>query len=138
MTEMVHLSEEKTRKSERVGRLKSRPRQAMVHKNAKFELKPKDDALSIVYDAIDSTVAGIIITDTQGYITYVNPAFLRMFGYADKSEVVGMNAALLFPGEEIRHFADVQAVIDVSDDDKEEFTVQTKGGNVCFVPGNDP
>ena len=98
-----------------------------------LELKHAVDVLSIVYDAIDSTVGGVIITDAQGNITYVNPSFLRMFGYADKSEVLGMNAALLFPGEEIRHFADVQAVIDVSDGDTEEFTVQTKDGGVCFV-----
>ena len=98
-----------------------------------LELKHAVDVLSIVYDAIDSTVGGVIITDAQGNITYVNPSFLRMFGYADKSEVLGMNAAILFPGEEIRNFADVQVMIDVSDGDTEGFTVQTKDGGVCFV-----
>lgn len=105
----------------------------MEQHNGKLDSKTKADALSIVYDAIDSTVAGVIITDTQGNITYVNPSFLRMFGYDDTSEVLGMNAALLFPGDEIRHFADVQAVIDVSDGDTEEFTVQNKDGETCFV-----
>lgn len=105
----------------------------MVQDNGKFKFKPEADALSIVYDAIDSTVAGAIITDTQSRIIYVNPSFLRMFGYDDKSEVLGMNAAHLFPGEEIRHFADVQAVIDVSDGDTEEFTVQNKDGDMCFM-----
>ena len=113
--------------------LKSIPEKATDHKNSEFESKPTADALSIVYDAIDSTVGGVIITDAQSNITYVNPSFFRMFGYANKSEVLGMNAALLFPGEEIRHFSDVQAVIDVSDGNTEEFTVQTKDGGVCFV-----
>ncbi|HIJ56214.1 MAG TPA: PAS domain S-box protein [Deltaproteobacteria bacterium] len=98
-----------------------------------LDLKHAVDVLSIVYDAIDSTVGGVIVTDVQGNITYVNPSFLRMFGYADKAEVLGINAALLFPGEEIRHFADVQAMIDASDGYTEEFTVQTKDRTVCFV-----
>ena len=130
---MVQIKDIINTKPELVGNLKSIHREAAEHKNAEFESKPAADALSIVYDAMDSTVGGVIITDAQGNITYVNPSFLRMFGYADKAEVLGMNAALLFPGEEIRHFADVQAVIDVSDSDTEEFTVQTKDGGVCFV-----
>ena len=130
---MVHMEDEKNIMPKLAGILKSIPEKANDHKNSEFESKPTTDALSIVYDAIDSTVGGVIITDIQGNITYVNPSFLRMFGYADKSEVHGMNAALLFPGEEIRYFADVQAVIDVSDGDTEEFTVQTKDGDKCFV-----
>jgi PAS domain S-box-containing protein len=130
---MNHSKNEKIEMLENDVKVKPIGRESMEQNNLKFESKPKADALSIVYDAIDSTVGGIIITDTQGKITYVNPSFLRMFGYRDKSEVIGMNAALLFPGDEIRHFADVEAVIDVSDGATEEFTVQTKDGEMCFV-----
>ena len=130
---MDHMRDEKPKRPELVGKLKSMHREVTDHKKAELESKPTADALSIVYDAIDSTVGGVIITEAQGNITYVNPSFLRMFGYDDKSEVLGMNAAILFPGEEIRHFADVQAVIDVSDGDTEEFTVQTRDGDKCFV-----
>ena len=130
---MAHIENEKAKELAHVGNLKPIHRENSEHKNAEFESKPVADALSIVYDAIDSTVGGVIITDDQGSITYVNPSFLRMFGYADKSEVLGMNAALLFPGDEIRHFADVQAVIDVTDGNTEEFTVQTRDGDMCFV-----
>ena len=130
---MVQIKDIINTKPKLVGKLKAIHQKVTDHKNAELESKPTADALSIVYDAIDSTVGGVIITDAQGNITYVNPSFLRMFGYADKSEVLGMNAALLFPGEEIRNFSDVQAVIAVSDGDTEEFTVQTKGGGVCFV-----
>jgi PAS domain-containing protein len=96
ITEMVHREDEKNIMHELAGILKSIHRKAADHKNSEFESKPTADALSIVYDAIDSTVGGVIIADAQGNITYVNPSFLRMFGYADKSEVLGMNAALLW------------------------------------------
>ena len=91
------------------------------------------DELSIVYDAIDSTVGGIIITDNDGLITYVNPSFLRMFGYEDKSELLGKNAAQLFPGGEIEKFADLKAIIDLTSSETEEFSVQSKEGIIFTV-----
>ena len=66
------------------------------------ELNSLKEALSIVYDAIDSTVGGIVITNLEGRITYVNPAFLRIFEYNEKSEVLGVQAADLFDSKEAR------------------------------------
>ena len=45
------------------------------------DLSPKtaQDALSIVIDAINSTVSGLLITDLNGIIRYANPSFCRMF-----------------------------------------------------------
>jgi len=97
------------------------------------ELKKAKDALSIVFDAVDSTVGGVIIANNDGQITYVNPSFLRMFEYADKSQVLGKDAAELFPGEEIKTFTDVQAIIDLTSGATEEFSVQTKDGRVFTV-----
>ena len=59
-------------------------------------------ALSIVYDAIDSTVGGILIANLEGRITYVNPSFLRMFDYIDKEEVLGKNVADFFPQRKLK------------------------------------
>jgi PAS domain S-box-containing protein len=97
------------------------------------EFKETKDALSIVYDAIDSAVSGIIITSNNGHITYVNPSFLQMFDYDDKTEVLGKNAADLFPGEEIKKFADLEAIIDLTEGLTEEFSVQGKDGNMFTV-----
>ena len=97
------------------------------------EFKEAKDALSIVYDAIDSAVSGIIITSDSGHITYVNPSFLRMFEYANKPEVLGKNAADLFPGKEIMRFADLEAIIDLGDGVTEEFMVRRKEGEVFTV-----
>jgi len=97
------------------------------------ELKKAKDALSIVFDAVDSTVGGIIIANNDGRITYVNPSFLRMFEYTDRSQVIGKDAAELFPGEEIKTFTDVQAIIDLTSGATEEFSVQTDDGRVFTV-----
>lgn len=97
------------------------------------ELKKAKDALSIVFDAVDSTVGGVIIANNDGQITYVNPSFLRMFEYTDKCQVLGKDAAELFPGEEIKTFTDVQAIIDLTSGATEEFSVQTKDSRVFTV-----
>ena len=41
---------------------------------------------SLIRDALDSSVNGVLIADPQGHIAYVNPAFLRMFEYEGEME----------------------------------------------------
>lgn len=91
------------------------------------------EALSIVYDAIDSAVGGMIITDLAGRITYVNPAFLRMFEYSEKEEVLGNDAADFFACKEVKSLSDVRAIIDLTQAATEEFTVLRKDGTKFYV-----
>lgn len=84
------------------------------------------NALNIVYDAIDSTVGGIIITNIQGIIVYVNPSFLRIFEYSDRHEVIGNSAGDLFVKDTIKGLTDVKAVLDITDRKTHEFTVKRK------------
>ena len=100
---------------------------------SKSELNSLKEALSIVYDAIDSTVGGIVITNLEGRITYVNPAFLRIFEYAEKSEVLGIHAADFFDSKEIKSLADVRTIIDLSSGTTEEFVVVRKDGTTFHV-----
>lgn len=53
--------------------------------------------LFIAYEAIDSASNGIIITDLEGIITYVNPAFLKLFAYNEVSQVTGKDIFQLIP-----------------------------------------
>ncbi|MDY6952992.1 MAG: PAS domain-containing protein [Thermodesulfobacteriota bacterium] len=91
------------------------------------------EALSIVYDAIDCAVAGMIITDLSGRITYVNPAFLSMFEYKDKEEVLGKDAAGLFASKEVKSLSDVRAFIDLTQGATEEFVALHKDGTRFYV-----
>ena len=92
------------------------------------ERKKVEEELSVVYDALNSSVSGIIITNLEGRIQYVNPAFLRIFGYREKTEISGKNAADLFPTEEVKKFADVKTIIDKTRGETEEFIAQHKDG----------
>jgi two-component system sensor kinase FixL len=89
--------------------------------------------LSVVHDALHSSVSGVIITNPDGEITYVNPAFLRIFEYGNKAEVLGKNAAELFATDEVRKFSDVQTIIDETRGETEEFGAHRKDGTTFFV-----
>jgi PAS domain S-box-containing protein len=92
-----------------------------------------EEQLSVVWDALNSCVNGVIITDMEGRIRYINDAFLKAFEYPDKQDVLGRNAAEIFASEEIRRFSDVKAFIDATRGETEEFTVLRKNGSKFIV-----
>jgi PAS domain S-box-containing protein len=94
--------------------------------------KTAQDVVSIVIDAINSTVGGLIITDLNGIVRFANPSFCRMFDYSH-DDIIDMNAADLFSTKEIRTFSDVVAIVDISQDDSQEFVVENKEGKSFVV-----
>lgn len=80
----------------------------------KATIRRTRELLNVVYDALNSSASGVIITDPKGRIIYVNPSFLAIFGCHDKSEVLDKNATDLFTEEEFKSFSDVEAIIDES------------------------
>ena len=50
----------------------------------------------LVSAILDAAVEGIVIIDARGTVESINPAALRMFGYAAE-EVVGKNVSMLMP-----------------------------------------
>jgi PAS domain S-box-containing protein len=94
--------------------------------------KTAQDALSIVIDAINSTVGGLIITDLNGTIRFVNPSFCKMFDYSH-DDIIDTNAAELFSTKEVRTFSDVVAIVDICKNDSQEFVVESKEGRSFIV-----
>jgi len=89
--------------------------------------------LRVVYDALNSSASGVIITDHDGKIIYVNPSFLRIFGYRDKAEVLSRNAADLFTEEEITRFSDLKGIISEVRGKTEEFLARHRDGTLFPV-----
>jgi PAS domain S-box-containing protein len=97
------------------------------------KIKRTRELLNVVYDALNSSASGVIITDRKGRIIYVNPSFLAVFGYHDKSEVLDKNATDLFIEEEVKRFSDVEAIIDESRRGTKEFFARHRDGTVFPV-----
>ena len=90
------------------------------------------DVLRIVFNALNSTIGGFLITDKEGMITFVNPSFCKMFEYLPE-EIMGKNAAELFSTKEIKSFSDVVTILDMSKDDTEEFIVVKRDNSSLIV-----
>jgi PAS domain S-box-containing protein len=100
---------------------------------SKAQINRTRELLNVVYDALNSSASGVIITERKGRIIYVNPSFLKVFGYNAKSEVMGKNATDLFSEEEVKKFSDVEAIIDESREETQEFFACHRDGTLFPV-----
>lgn len=57
--------------------------------------KKMGDILRIKNHAIESSINAIAITDLKGNLTYLNPSFVKLWGYKDEKEILG-NSMLKF------------------------------------------
>jgi len=63
-------------------------REAEVRK----ERKKAEEGIRIFSNTIASSINAVAIADLEGNLTYINHAFLRMWGYDDEKEVLGRSA----------------------------------------------
>ncbi len=102
-------------------------------KNPEHDRDYIEKELSIISDALESTINGVIITDLEGRINYVNPAFIKMFEYNDVSDVTGRLAHNLFVTKEVKTFSDVEALIERQPGETEEFLAHRMDGSKFWV-----
>jgi PAS domain S-box-containing protein len=67
------------------------------------ERKKADDALAILSQAVEQSAHLVVITDTEGIFSYVNPEFEKRTGY-NKEEVIGRSTRLLKSGKQGQDF----------------------------------
>ncbi|MGD9031349.1 MAG: PAS domain S-box protein [Desulfobacteraceae bacterium] len=127
------MKDEHKTKKELINELEQMRRRITNFETSEIGRSQTEEALNVVYEALNSSVNGVIITNTEGLIIYTNPAFLRMFGYRKKPEILGRNAADLFLAEDVRKFADVEAIIDKTKGETEEFIAQHQDGTKFLV-----
>jgi len=66
------------------------------------QVDERTQALSLRNDAIESALNGFMITEISGVITYVNPAFVKMWGYQNRSELYHKKNLFTLWGAEVR------------------------------------
>lgn len=104
-----------------------------IKSSGKTAISEKDleESLRIVYDSIESTIGGFIITDGNGNIVYANPAFIKMFRYKNREDVIGGKVADLFLDDNIKSLLDMSIIIERSPEDILEF-IAVKEDNTPF------
>ncbi len=81
------------------------PDLVMVNTEDITERKRTEKELLKLSGAVEQTADGILITDSQGIIEYVNPAFTSITGYS-REEVIGQNPRILNSGKQDKAFYD--------------------------------
>ena len=54
--------------------------------------KMQEESLQVLHSAVESSVGSMALADMNGRVTYVNPACVELWGYVDKSEMLGRSA----------------------------------------------
>ncbi|MBL7095983.1 PAS domain S-box protein [candidate division KSB1 bacterium] len=106
---------------------------ALDKKKNRQERKRAEDKLKVADDALHSSVNGVIISDLEGKIKYANPAFINLFEYEGREQVLGKDAASLFPSADIHKFSDVEAIINKTKGETEELIARLKDGTEIQV-----
>ena len=64
------------------------------------ERKQMEEKQSLFSHALDSSIDGLAMGDLEGRITYVNDAFVRMFGYS-REELIGNKIAFIYSEDQL-------------------------------------
>ncbi len=97
------------------------------------EMKQAEIQQQKLITAIEQSQEMLVITDTQGNIEYVNPAFEKMTGYT-KEEVLGQNPRLLKSRKQDNEFyKNLWTTITKEKTWTGEFVNTKKDGTLCYV-----
>jgi PAS domain S-box-containing protein len=83
----------------------------------------------IAFQAIASSLNGVILTDAEGRIMYANPAFVAMFEYDSADAVLGRSAGEMFADAKLASLVDVEQQTPDSAWEPEEFLSRHKDGS---------
>jgi len=91
------------------------------------EQRRAEEALRMREQAITTSITPFAVGDLEGKLTYVNPAFLRLWGYDEEVEVLGKSATDFWLREE--DAAEVIAALQKEDSWRGEMVARRKDGS---------
>ena len=97
------------------------------------EQKKKEEALRNLTRAVEQSPTSIIITDREGTIEYVNPAFTNVSGYLPE-EVIGQNPRILQSGHtSVETYKKLWATIKAGNEFKTDIINRNKNGEEYWL-----
>lgn len=88
--------------------------------------------LQILSRAVQQTASSVIITDTDGWIEYVNPSFLELTGY-ELEEILGQQPSILKSGQTpVETYDNLWAALKAGSEWRGEFINRKKNGDIFW------
>ncbi len=117
---------------DRIGRLGNVVKTALEQRRLREEHKRMQQQLTLQATALETAANAIIVTDRQGRILWVNPAFTVSTGYTP-AEVIGKTPRVLKSGEHSEEFYhDFWKTISSGQSWSGEFINRRKDGSLCY------
>lgn len=90
-----------------------------------------EEMLRTEHNAIQNAGNGIAIADVNANFEYVNPAFIRMWGFQSADDVLGMDIRKLLPGEAVEGL--VKTVLESHESWSGELQARRKNGDDLYA-----
>lgn len=114
------------------GKLKSELEEELEKVKEDLEAaKSRNEELEIKEDALETSIDGIGIADTEGRVTYANPAFAELWGYESWDELVGKNVKEVWSGSD--EIEGIYHQVLEQGDYTGELETETKDGDPFYV-----
>ena len=98
------------------------------------ERKRAEEALLRLSSAVRIATDSIVIADLEGRIVEVNDATLKMYGTADKEDLLGKSAFdLIVPEDQVKAFAGMEETLDKGFTQNREYQIIIKDGSTLPV-----
>lgn len=82
---------------------------------------------------LDRSLEGVVSTDDNYRIDYVNPRFARLLGYNSPSEIIGRDASIVLFPEDLAEVGDLRALRRQGINHQYERRLRRKDGSECWV-----
>ena len=94
------MSKKEITKQELIKELKELRQRIAELEKSETEHKKAEETLRLFSQATDNSVDGVAINNLKSRITYVNQAFVKMFGYS-KKELIGKGIPFIYPKNQV-------------------------------------
>jgi len=93
-----------------------------------------EEQARLLYDAVQLSSDGIVITDRDGHIQYINDALVRLYGAESREQLLGRNPMdVVIPMEREAMAAVNRTVLEKGSFSFPEYQVTTKSGKVIII-----
>ncbi len=96
-------------------------------------MKLAQEQANIAYDALNSSINGMILTDLDWTLEYANPSFVRMFEFDPQQSLLDKRLSELFTGKDVQRLSEICTDAESDDRKAHEYSIERHDGSIFHV-----